>query len=58
MNLIVDHLTEYGEMEANLLYEPPFPDIVPQGPDGLFTGPQVDELVALLDDVRQRAVVV
>ena len=37
VNLIVDHLTEHGVMDAALLYESPFTDLTPQGPDGLFT---------------------
>jgi type I restriction enzyme R subunit len=49
VDLIVDHLTEHGIMDAALLYESPFTDLTPQGPDGLFTSPQVDELVAVLD---------
>jgi len=56
VNLIVDHLTEHGVMDAALLYESPFTDITPQGPDGLFTSLQVDELVAVLDRVRITAV--
>jgi type I restriction enzyme, R subunit len=56
VNLIVDHLTEHGVMDAGLLYESPFTDINPQGPDGVFNSAQVDELVALLDVVRRRAV--
>ena len=43
-------------MEAGLPYESPFTDITPRGPDGLFPSAQVDELVALLSDVRARAV--
>lgn len=35
-------------MEAAVLYESPFIDIAPQGPEGLFTSTQVDELVAVL----------
>lgn len=56
VNMIVDYLTEHGVMDAVLLYESPFTDITPQGPDGLFTSPQVDELVSLLESVYARAV--
>lgn len=55
VSLIVDHLTEHGVMDAALLYESPFTDLTPQGPEGLFTAPQVDELVAALDRVRSTA---
>ncbi|MEG4409326.1 type I restriction-modification enzyme R subunit C-terminal domain-containing protein [Microcoleus sp. MON2_D5] len=44
VNMIVDYLTAHGAMDAAILYESPFTDITPQGPDGLFTSTQVDEL--------------
>jgi type I restriction enzyme R subunit len=56
VNLIVDHLTEYGVMEARLLYESPFTDLTPRGPDGLFSSRQVDELVKTLEAVRAAAI--
>lgn len=56
VDLIVNHLTEHGVMDAVLLYESPFTDITPQGPDGIFTSAQVNELVLLLDEVHARAV--
>ena len=57
VNLIVNHLTEHGMMEASRLYESPFTDITPQGPEGLFTSAQVDELITILDGVRATALV-
>jgi type I site-specific restriction endonuclease len=44
VNLIVDHLTERGAMEARLLYESPYTDFSPRGVDGLFAPGDVTEL--------------
>ena len=56
VNLIVDHLTEHGVMKPELLYESPFTDLNPQGPEGVFRSVEIDELVAVLGGVRQRAI--
>jgi type I restriction enzyme R subunit len=56
VNLIVDHLTEHGIMEAARLYESPFTDITSHGPDGLFTSAQVDALMKSLVAIRATAV--
>jgi type I restriction enzyme R subunit len=56
VDMIINHLTEHGVMSAALLYESPFTDLSPHGPDGLFSSDEVDALVAVLDDVRAAAV--
>ena len=55
LNLIINHLTEHGVMDPALLYESPFTDLTPQGPDGLFDSVQVDLLVATLEHVTAMA---
>lgn len=55
VNLVADHLTEHGAMDVKRLYDSPFTDLTPRGPEGLFTARQVDELVRVLDGVRATA---
>lgn len=56
INLVVNHLTEYGVMEPARLYESPFTDLTPLGPEGLFPSHDVDALVKVLHTVRSNAV--
>jgi hypothetical protein len=56
VNHIVDHLTEHGVVEAVRLYESPFTDLTPHGPDALFKATEVDELLGTLLAVRATAV--
>ena len=55
VNMIVDHLTENGVMDAGRLYESPYTDFSPLGVDGLFLPRAVDELLEVLDRVRRNA---
>jgi type I restriction enzyme R subunit len=55
VTLLVEHLTQRGVVDPKLLYEAPFTGVAPTGPDGLFTGAQVVELVATLRRIRATA---
>lgn len=56
VDLIANHLTQQGFMPVERLYESPFTDASPQGVDGVFPPDQADELIAVLNGVRERAV--
>jgi len=56
LSLIVDHLTRQGVVEAARLYESPFTDLAPQGPETIFKKTDLDELLRALDAVRAMAV--
>ena len=55
VNEIVDYLTEHGSMPVERLYEPPYTDFHPGGVDGMFGETEVEQLIAVLHDVRSRA---
>ena len=55
VNLIVDELTANGVMEPGRLFESPYTDHAPTGPDFFFPDADVDVIVDILHDVKQRA---
>jgi type I restriction enzyme R subunit len=56
INMIINQLVDHGIVDVSLLYESPFTDVSPQGPDALFTAEQLDRIMKLLDDIRSTAV--
>lgn len=57
VNLIIDELTSNGVVEPARLYEPPYTDLTARGPEALFSTEQVDNIVHILDAVRDTALV-
>ena len=55
VSLIVDELTANGVMEPKRLFESPYTDHAPTGPDFLFPDTDVDLIVEILADVRRTA---
>jgi type I restriction enzyme R subunit len=51
LKLVVAHLTEHGVMDPGRLYESPFADLTPRGPDGI-SNPPVADLVAILRQIE------
>ena len=55
VDLAIDYLTEHGLMEPALLYESPFTDVSPQGPEAIFSSAEVDQMIEILADIRDKA---
>lgn len=55
VELIVDELTLNGIMEPGRLYESPYTDHAPTGPDDLFDESAIDDIVEILREVESRA---
>lgn len=56
INLIVDELTKNGVVDPGRLFESPYTDQAPTGPDYFFPEAQVEALVDTLRHIRQTAV--
>jgi hypothetical protein len=55
---VVDQITYLlfmRRLDASALYDSSFVDYSSKGADGLFNTAQVEKLISILDDVRQRA---
>ncbi|MEU4378214.1 type I restriction-modification enzyme R subunit C-terminal domain-containing protein [Micromonospora echinofusca] len=55
IHMLIGHLTQNGMMEIDRLYESPFTEIAPHGPESLFASDDVDRIVSILRSVRATA---
>ncbi|MDP1561227.1 MAG: type I restriction-modification enzyme R subunit C-terminal domain-containing protein [Pirellulaceae bacterium] len=55
INLIINQLVDHGIVDVSLLYESPFTDITPHGPDSLFSEIQLRKIVGLLEQIKATA---
>ncbi|MCT0212431.1 MULTISPECIES: DEAD/DEAH box helicase family protein [unclassified Synechococcus] len=55
INEIINELTSRGVMDPARLYDPPFSDLAPTGPEALFTETEVLRICDLLAVIRARA---
>ncbi|WP_336922906.1 DEAD/DEAH box helicase family protein [Aquipuribacter sp. SD81] len=55
VNLIVDELTKNGVMEPARLFESPYTDRAPTGPDYIFPDSDVEVIVKTLNEIKQTA---
>lgn len=56
LDMVIEHLTENGSMDPGLLYESPFTDIAPSGPEQVFTLQRAQKLVTIINDLNASAV--
>ena len=52
VEMIIEHLTEKGVMDPKLLYESPFTDIAPSGPEQVFSIERTDKLIDVIDRIN------
>jgi type I restriction enzyme R subunit len=56
INMVIEHLTDQGVMDPALLYEPPFTDVAPTGPEKLFDEEKVARLFTRIQAINDSAV--
>ena len=56
INMVIEHLTDQGVMDPALLYEPPFRDVAPTGPEQLFDEEEVTRLFSKIQAINDSAV--
>lgn len=55
IDMVIEHLTEKGVMDPGLLYESPFIDIAPSGPEQVFDIARTKKLVSVINRLNESA---
>ena len=54
--MVIEHLTEKGTMDPGLLYESPFIDKAPEGPQQVFDFERTKRLIEVIKGLNDSAV--
>lgn len=55
IEMVIEHLTEKGTMDPGLLYESPFIDVAPEGPQQVFDFDRTKRLIAVIQGLNESA---
>ena len=55
VNLVIDYLTQHGIIQPRRIYESPFTAVAPQGPEAIFTDPDLDEFFNIVQRLHNTA---
>ncbi len=55
IDMVIEHLTEKGVMDPGLLYESPFIDVAPSGPNQVFDLAKTKRLVTVIETLNESA---
>ncbi|WP_245497223.1 type I restriction-modification enzyme R subunit C-terminal domain-containing protein [Rhizobium leguminosarum] len=55
IDMVIEHLTEKGAMDPGLLYESPFIDVAPEGPQQVFDFEKTKKLVEVIRGLNESA---
>ncbi len=56
IGMIIEHLTHQGTMDPALLYEPPFTDLAPTGPEQVFDEARIGKIFSTIRELNESAV--
>lgn len=56
VSTVIEHVTRNGLIYPRLLYDSPFSDLAPDGPDGLFPEGTVDRFMSSVRQLNRNAV--
>ncbi len=55
INLIINYLTEHGTLEPGRIYESPFSDVAPEGPESLFVSEELENIFESIENITASA---
>ena len=56
VNLVIDYLTQHGTINPARIYDSPFTNVAPEGPENIFTKPDLDEFFEIVQQIHDVAV--